>query len=670
MGSVNYGMRHKHEPKAETRCGCEAEMRVHVHSESGRWIISYFQDFHNHEMLDDRLTFMLPGHRKMDAAALEQMNMMLRVGIKTPQIYSSFVQTAGGFQNLPFLKRDMYNQIGKQRRIIGGDATACLKFLESTAQANPGMFVRYLADKDGRLVHLFWSDNCSQLDYDLFGDVVAFDATYRKNKYMCPLVVFSGVNHHNQMIVFAAVLVANENEQTYTWLLQQFLDAMESKAPGCVITDGHGAMKKAIEAVFPEAYHRLCAWHLLRNSTSNLSNPRFTSKFKKCMLFDYEVWEFEDHWHYMVDALGLSDNQWVSDLYSRRRMWATAHIRGNFFGGFRTTSRCEGLHSMLGKFVQSRHNLRDFVEQFMRCISQMRSREAHSDLLSVVGEPVLQSPFHDLERSAAKKLTRAIFFNFRPMFFRACTPKVRTHTWTQTSDTFTLCRSANVRREWQVCHYSDSNSFKCSCLRMESLGIPCDHIVAVLVHLEMTDIPDSLVLDRWSKSARSKVRAFVEKGPFCWDSTITCRNWMLNDLCREMSVLACRNEAEFADMTDKVLHKIARLKEIEDSGDAVGLNEVGEASTLEGCVRDPQLVRCQKRQRKETVKGVKRCGLCRQREHNQVSCHLNPNSRMNTQEGASYFGGEGEGETGTMEDSSEEEEVTVCQQICLVVLFI
>ncbi|XLT43078.1 hypothetical protein HN873_035682 [Arachis hypogaea] len=106
------------------------------------------------------------------------------------------------------------------------------------------------------------------------------------------------------------------------------------------------------------------------------------------------------------------------------------------------------------------------------------------------------------------------------MLFYACTLKVRTHTWSQTSDTFTLSRSANARREWQVCHYGDSNSFKCSCLRMESLGIPCDHIVAVLVHLEMTDIPDSLVLDRWSKSARSKVRAFVEKGPFCWDSTI------------------------------------------------------------------------------------------------------------------------------------------------------
>ncbi|XP_052113834.1 protein FAR1-RELATED SEQUENCE 5-like [Arachis duranensis] len=192
--SDNDAARRKREPRPTTRCGCGAEMRVHIHEETGRWIVSYFQEEHNHEMLDDMLTFMLPGHRKMNSAAIDQMNMMLKVGIKTPQIYSSFVHTAGGFHNVPFLKRDMYNQIDKQRRLIGGDAKACLKYLESTAAESPGMFVQYLADDEDRLVHLFWSDNCSQLDYHLFGDVVAFDATYRKNKYMCPLVVFSSVN--------------------------------------------------------------------------------------------------------------------------------------------------------------------------------------------------------------------------------------------------------------------------------------------------------------------------------------------------------------------------------------------------------------------------------------------------------------------------------------------
>jgi hypothetical protein len=49
----------------------------------------------------------------------------------------------------------------------------------------------------------------------VFGDVLAFDATYRKIKYMCPFVLFSGVNHHNQPIDFATALVSKENEETY-----------------------------------------------------------------------------------------------------------------------------------------------------------------------------------------------------------------------------------------------------------------------------------------------------------------------------------------------------------------------------------------------------------------------------------------------------------------------
>ncbi|RYR77436.1 hypothetical protein Ahy_A01g001892 [Arachis hypogaea] len=108
--------------------------------------------------------------------------------------------------------------------------------------------------------------------------------------------------------------------------------------------------------------------------------------------------EFEEWWNNVVSELGVKDNPWMCDLYARRCMWETTHICGHLFGVFRTTSRCEGLHSML-----------DFVEQFSRCISQMRSQEALSDLRSIVDEIVLQSPLRLLERPVASVLTREIF---------------------------------------------------------------------------------------------------------------------------------------------------------------------------------------------------------------------------------------------------------------------
>jgi len=55
------------------------------------------------------------------------------------------------------------------------------------------MFERHILDEDGRLQRLFWCDGESQLNYEVFGDV-AFDVTYRKNKYIFQFVIFSGVN--------------------------------------------------------------------------------------------------------------------------------------------------------------------------------------------------------------------------------------------------------------------------------------------------------------------------------------------------------------------------------------------------------------------------------------------------------------------------------------------
>ncbi|XLR56634.1 hypothetical protein S83_007306 [Arachis hypogaea] len=257
----------------------------------------------------------------------------------------------------------------------------------------------------------------------------------------------------------------------------------------------------------------------------------------------------------------------------------------------------------------------------------MRSREAQSDMHSVVGHLVLQSPLHDLERSAAKLLTREIFILFRPMLSRACTLKVRSCTLTPTSDIYTISRWGNSHNNWHVSHYPEDSIFKCSCLRMESLGIPCDHIVALLVHLDFTEIPTSLVLERWSKNARSKVRQYVEKGPFSWDSMVSCRNWMLNDLCREMCVLASVREDKFETMTEKIRSEINRLKHDTEAGPSTPA-VVGQSSTLEGCVQNPLVVRRKKRPKRDSVnrtlvRGVRRCSICHRVGHNRTSCQSN-----------------------------------------------
>ncbi|XP_057733901.1 protein FAR1-RELATED SEQUENCE 5-like [Arachis stenosperma] len=226
----------KKEPRLETRTGCEARMDVKFVPESGR---------------------------KMSEVDIMQMMNMLKSGISTSQIFGLLASQAGGYKFVGYGPRDMYNEIARQRHQIPGDAARVLKKLEDMRLKDPQLYFKACHDSRGLLRNLFWSDGISQLDYRLFGDVIAFDATYKNNKYSCPLVIFSGVNHHNQTIVFAAALIADETTDTYIWLLRQLMFAMRGKTPTSIITDGAMAIRNAVRDVFPEVRHRLCAWHLI-----------------------------------------------------------------------------------------------------------------------------------------------------------------------------------------------------------------------------------------------------------------------------------------------------------------------------------------------------------------------------------------------------------------------
>jgi hypothetical protein len=243
--------------------------------------------------LGGTLCGLLPAYRKLSQGDIDEIERNRKAGIRPYQVYGTMANECGGFHKVGFVKKDLYNQIGKQRKQIYSDSCNAVKYLRDLSTKDPLMFVTHSIDKERRLERLFWCDGESRMNYEVFGDVLAFDATYRKNKYNCPFVVFSGVNHHNQTIVFATAIVTRETEETYVWLLEQLLTAMKGKHPLSVITDGDTTMKNAIKRTFPNAHHRLCVWHLLRNASANVGIPEFMPYLKRCMLGDMEVVKFE-----------------------------------------------------------------------------------------------------------------------------------------------------------------------------------------------------------------------------------------------------------------------------------------------------------------------------------------------------------------------------------------
>jgi hypothetical protein len=324
----------KREVKNETRCGCDARFKVHLDIVSMRWYVTVLEIDHKHDLLVGTLCDLLPAHRKMSQSDIDEIERNRKAGIRPYQVYGSVANTSGGFHKVGFVKKDLYNQIGRQRKLLYSDACGAVKYLQELSKKDPLMFVAHSIDKERKLERLFWSDGESRMNFEIFGDVLAFDATYRKNKYNCPFVVFSGINHHNQTIVFATGIITRETEETYVWLLEQLLIAMKCKHPLSVITNGDTAMKKAIKRIFPKAHHRLCVWHLLRNVSSNIGIPNVMFHIKRCMLGDMEVSKFEMLWHEMVEKFDLHDI-WITEMYEEKKMWATANIRGISFAGIR-----------------------------------------------------------------------------------------------------------------------------------------------------------------------------------------------------------------------------------------------------------------------------------------------------------------------------------------------
>ena len=95
----------------------------------------------------------------------------------------------------------------------------------------------------------------------------------------------------------------------------------------------------------------------------------------------------------MVEEFAVKDRPWIIELYERRNLWATTYIKGKFFADFRTTSRCEGLHSLIAKYVKSQHNLTEFLQHFKLCLNYLRYKEMQANYDSLNGVPVLQTPY-------------------------------------------------------------------------------------------------------------------------------------------------------------------------------------------------------------------------------------------------------------------------------------
>lgn len=225
--------------------------------------------------------------------------------------------------------------------------------------------------------------------------------------YLIALTV--GLNHHRSTIVFSCSVLSDETTKTYIWLLQTFLLAMRQKYPRSLITDGDNAMARAIFVVMPDAFHRLCSWHIEQNMIKHLRKQKLKD-FKTFIYQRMEPDEFEERWAAFIQQYGVSEQDaWFSRMYALREKWAAAYTKGGYFLRMSSNQRSESLNSGLHNHLDRLMSLVDLLEHSQYFLSRVRRNEAELDARASQSVPFTRISDDPLLKSVARIYTPPMF---------------------------------------------------------------------------------------------------------------------------------------------------------------------------------------------------------------------------------------------------------------------
>lgn len=72
----------KREHRPLTRTNCQARLRVHYKKKTSRWIVTLFDEAHNHELTPSRYVHLFPAYRRMTDAYKAHVDSLRLYGIK------------------------------------------------------------------------------------------------------------------------------------------------------------------------------------------------------------------------------------------------------------------------------------------------------------------------------------------------------------------------------------------------------------------------------------------------------------------------------------------------------------------------------------------------------------------------------------------------------------
>ncbi|KAL6643809.1 hypothetical protein ACP70R_018575 [Stipagrostis hirtigluma subsp. patula] len=486
-----------------------------VKEAAGIWKIERLQLDHNHELSPGSRTQLFSGKKYMTDMQKGLIRTLNANNIKTRQMIAILSYLRGNVTVTPFDKKAISNYRTKiNREVTGNDLMQAQEFFRKKKAEDPTFFYKFDLDDDLKVKNMFWCDGSSVEYYMEYGDLVSFDTTFLTNRYNLPFAPLVGVTGHGQTCLFGCAFMSDETTNTFKWVFETFLEAMGGKHPKTIITDQDGAMKSAIEQIFPNTIHRNCLFHIKKkcydkNGNAFAAKKGLQQEFEDVINNPITTNEFEILWHAMIEEHGQQNNKYFKKMWEMRKRFIPVYFKDSFCPFLHSTARSEGTNSRFKDNVGPTYSIISFLKEYQRIIETINSSEAYLDNFSRQKRPKdLWSEFY-IEEQAMELYNFNIFRKFQVQL--KATSRL-TYNEIEVGKVYEVYQKPNhPMKEYRPRKYivqidHEKEDFSCMCCKFQKDGILCSHILKVIVDEDIPKIPEKYIIDRWRKKDKKIVR--------------------------------------------------------------------------------------------------------------------------------------------------------------------
>ncbi|KAL0724475.1 hypothetical protein Bca4012_039074 [Brassica carinata] len=503
--------------RKETRTGCQAMIRLRL-IELDRWKIDEVKLDHNHDF-DPERAHNSKSHKKTCgggvAGTKRKHEPPLDVQVRTIKLYrNNAIDTPPNSNGET--SHDHLHSSSRRLDLRGGGGFRVLQDFFFQAQlTNPNFFYSMDLGDDGSLRNVFWIESRARAAYSHFGDVVVFDTTCLSNAYELPLVAFVGINHHGDPILLGCGLVADQSSETYVWLFRAWLTCMLGRPPRTFVTEHCKSMQTAVSEVFPRAHHRLSLTHVLQSIFQSVVGLQDSESFRMSLnrvVYGYlKVEEFEVAWEEMINRFGLTNHETVRGLFQDREQWAPVYLKDTFLAGALTFRLGNAAAPFIfSSYVHQQTSLREFLEGYESFLDKKYTNEALCDAESSKSIPELKTT-HPYESQMAKVFTKEIFTRFQEEVSAtsSCSGVTQVQSNGLVSSYVVKEREGEKVRDFEVVYETNGAAASaaqvrcfCVCGGFSFNGYQCRHVLLLLSHKGLEEIPSQYILQRWRKDVK------------------------------------------------------------------------------------------------------------------------------------------------------------------------